>query len=137
MLRKLPDRTIKVNYFDDFSTKAVLLYRLSTEEFFKYGNFCVCTTPCTEDLFVASVSFSSMSVNLESISGAAKVKMGKLQSRLETAREITYRSVNCRKGRAIFPDSPNTYRIELQVIVVGNTTDVDCSVYHTLWLDVS
>ncbi|KAI0226615.1 hypothetical protein LSAT2_022904 [Lamellibrachia satsuma] len=61
------------------------------DEFFKYGNFCVCTTPCTEDLFVASVSFSSMSVNLESISGAAKVKMGKLQSRLETAREITFR----------------------------------------------
>jgi len=51
----------------------------------------VCTTPCTVDLFVASVSFSSMSVDLESISGAAKVKMDKLQGRLMTAREITFR----------------------------------------------
>ena len=40
---------------------------------------------------MASVSFSSMNVDSDVISGAEKVKMDKLQRRLETAREITFR----------------------------------------------
>ena len=63
----------------------------SIDDFRKSGNFCVCPTPCTEDLYVASVSFSSMNVDSDVISGAEKVKMDKLQRRLETAREITFR----------------------------------------------
>ncbi|KAI0226618.1 hypothetical protein LSAT2_022907 [Lamellibrachia satsuma] len=78
------------------------------EEFRKYGNFCMCTAPCKEDLFVTSVSFSYTNVNLDRISGAAKVKMGKLQSRLETAREITFRHTTMiiNKSRPILDRSP-------------------------------
>ena len=49
---------------------------------------------------MASVSFSSMNVDSDVISGAEKVKMDKLQRRLETAREITFRWAN-RSSRAV------------------------------------
>ena len=102
MLLQVTRSNDQSKFYFIFFHESCISVPLPTEEFSKYGNFCMCTAPCTEDLFVASVSISSMSVNLESISGAAKVKLVKLQSRLETAREITFRSVKCRKGRASF-----------------------------------